>query len=107
MIAIVTNSGGQEVNARDEWVVRFKRLMKAELKRHDVTYEEPSRWLAEIGIAETEASITMKVNRGAFPTWFFCQHEGHRVAARADHQGINILKQQRVRIWKSMTLPTI
>jgi hypothetical protein len=24
-----------------------------------------------MGIKETEASITMKVNRGAFPTWFF------------------------------------
>lgn len=26
---------------------------------------------SRMGIEETEASITMKVNRGAFPAWFF------------------------------------
>ena len=59
------------MNARDEWLGRVKGLMKAELKRRGITYEELARRLAEMGIEETEASITMKVNWGAFPTWFF------------------------------------
>jgi hypothetical protein len=37
---------------------------------HDVIYEDLARRLAEMRIEETEAFITMKVNRGAFPTGF-------------------------------------
>jgi hypothetical protein len=59
------------MESKDDWANRSKRFMKAELKRHDVTYEELARRLSEMGIEETEGSITVKINRGAFPTWFF------------------------------------
>lgn len=59
------------MDSKDEWAGRSKRFMKAELKRRDVTYEELARRLSEMGIEETEGSITVKINRGAFPTWFF------------------------------------
>ena len=59
------------MEAKDEWAIRAKRFFKAELKRRDVTYEELARRLKEMGIEETEGSITVKVNRGTFPTWFF------------------------------------
>lgn len=55
----------------DEWAERAKRLIKVELKRADVGYDELARRLAEMGIQETAASITMKISRGAFPLWFF------------------------------------
>ncbi|NYZ16636.1 hypothetical protein HL658_29170 [Azospirillum sp. RWY-5-1] len=58
------------MDAKNEWAGRAKRFMKAELKRRDVTYEELARRLTEMGIPETEGSITVKINRGAFPTWF-------------------------------------
>ncbi|HYD69432.1 DUF6471 domain-containing protein [Azospirillum sp.] len=59
------------MEAKDEWAGRAKRFMKAELKRYDVTYDELARRLSAMGIEETEGSVTVKINRGAFPTWFF------------------------------------
>ena len=44
---------------------------EAELKRAEVTYEELARRLHDMGIEETKGSVTVKVNRGAFPAWFF------------------------------------
>ena len=49
---------------------RAKRYLKAELKRAGVGYAELARRLTDAGIAETEGSITVKINRGAFPAWF-------------------------------------
>ncbi len=47
-----------------------KRLLKSELKRAGVGYAELARRLTEAGIAETEGSVTVKINRGSFPAWF-------------------------------------
>jgi hypothetical protein len=58
-------------DGRDEWADRSRRLLKAELKRAEVTYEELARRLAAMGIPETKGSVTVKVNRGAYPAWFF------------------------------------
>ncbi len=57
-------------DAREEWADRSKRLLKAELKRAGVGYDELARRLEEMGLHETVGSITVKVNRGAFPAWF-------------------------------------
>lgn len=54
----------------DEWADLAKRILKSELKRHDVGYAELARRLTEMGLAETEGSITVKINRGGFPAWF-------------------------------------
>lgn len=54
----------------EEWAGLAKRHMKATLKRHDVGYVELARRLSEMGLAETEASVTTKINRGAFPAWW-------------------------------------
>jgi hypothetical protein len=39
-------------------------------KRADVGYAELARRLTEMGLPETEGSVTVKINRGAFPAWF-------------------------------------
>lgn len=54
----------------DEWADRAKRHLKAELKKADVGYAELARRLTEMGLPETEGSVTVKINRGAFPAWF-------------------------------------
>jgi hypothetical protein len=54
-----------------EWADRAKRLLKAELKRADVTYEELARRLREHGMEETESSVSNKLSRGTFPATFF------------------------------------
>lgn len=56
--------------ASEEWAKRAKLTLKAELKRADVGYAELARRLTEMGLAETEGSITVKINRGGFPAWF-------------------------------------
>lgn len=54
----------------DKWADHAKRHLKAELKRADVGYAELARRLSEMGLPETEGSVTVKINRGAFPAWF-------------------------------------
>jgi hypothetical protein len=58
-------------NAKEEWTRRAKRFIKAELKRHEVTYADLADRLSTMGLPETEGSITVKINRGTFPVWFF------------------------------------
>jgi hypothetical protein len=53
-----------------EWINRVKRLLKAELKRADVGYEELARRLTEMGLSETTSSVTNKLSRGSFPATF-------------------------------------
>jgi hypothetical protein len=54
----------------EEWVERAKRFFKAEMKRAGVSYDDLVKRLAEMGIEETVGSVTVKVNRGAYPAWF-------------------------------------
>ncbi len=54
----------------EKWADHAKRHLKAELKRADVGYAELARRLTEMGLSETEGSVTVKINRGAFPAWF-------------------------------------
>jgi hypothetical protein len=56
--------------AGDEWAEKAKRHLKAELKRAGVGYADLARRLSEMGLPETEGSVTVKINRGAFPAWF-------------------------------------
>ena len=57
--------------AQDHWQSLAKRHIKAELKRAEVGYAELAKRLTEVGLSETEGSVTVKINRGAFPAWFF------------------------------------
>ena len=57
-------------NPKPEWSDRVKRYLKAELKRHDVSYGELARRLKEQGLEETEASVANKVSRGTFTAIF-------------------------------------
>ena len=54
-----------------DWGERAKRLVKAELKRADVTYEGLAARLTEMGMPETKASVSNKISRGGFPASFF------------------------------------
>lgn len=52
------------------WRETAKRFIKAELKRRDITYLVLAKRLTQMGLAETPASIAMKISRGTFPGWF-------------------------------------
>jgi hypothetical protein len=36
----------------------------------DVGYTELAKRLSEMGVEETEGSVTTKINRGAYPAWW-------------------------------------
>ena len=56
-----------------EWEQRAKTLLRVELTREGVTYDELARRLQAIGVHETEISIRNKVSRGTFPATFLLQ----------------------------------
>jgi hypothetical protein len=37
----------------------------------DVGYAELAKRLTDMGLPESEGSVTVKINRGAFPAWFY------------------------------------
>ena len=46
------------------------RVCSMPLTRHDAGCVELAAKLSEMGLAETEGSVTVKINRGAFPAWW-------------------------------------
>ena len=55
----------------EDRATRIRQFLKAELKRHNVTYEELARRLTEQGDQETKASVANKLSRGQFTAIFF------------------------------------
>lgn len=56
-----------------EWEGRVKGLLKAELKRRNVTYAELVGRLADIGVMDSEPNIRNKISRGKFTAVFLVQ----------------------------------
>ena len=55
------------------WSEYVKGLLKAELKRKNVTYKQLVEKLGGLGISETEVNIKNKVSRGGFSAVFLVQ----------------------------------
>lgn len=56
-----------------EWEGLVKGLLKAELKKRNVTYDQLVDKLAAIGVSETEPNIRNKLARGKFTAVFLVQ----------------------------------
>jgi hypothetical protein len=56
-----------------EWLNLVKGMLKAELKRRNMTYDDLAARLAEIGVHDTARNLRNKVNRGVFSAVFFVQ----------------------------------
>ena len=56
-----------------EWQARVKGILKAELKRRNVSYRQLAERLEAMGIHETERNINNKISRGGFTATFFVQ----------------------------------
>ena len=56
-----------------EWQARVKGILKAELKRRNISYKQLAERLAEMGVHETERNINNKISRGGFTAVFFVQ----------------------------------
>ena len=56
-----------------EWHDLVKGMLKAEMKRRNLTYDQLSAKLAEIGVEETSRNLRNKVSRGGFSAVFLVQ----------------------------------
>jgi len=59
--------------AKTDWNAHAANLLKAELKRHGVTYAQLVEKLEKIGVEEKEANVRNKLSRGAFTAAYFLQ----------------------------------
>ncbi len=56
-----------------EWQDRVKGILKAELKRRNVSYRQLAECLEAMGVHESEKNINNKISRGGFTAVFFVQ----------------------------------
>jgi hypothetical protein len=56
-----------------EWEDRVKSILKAELKRRNVSYAQLVGLLADQGVMDSEPNIRNKISRGKFTAVFFVQ----------------------------------
>ena len=56
-----------------DWQAEVKGMLKAEIKRRNMTYEQVAAKLAEIGVAVDPHVLRNKVSRGGFSAVFFVQ----------------------------------
>ena len=57
----------------DEWADEVKRLLRAEMTRRGVTYDQLTEKLAAIGVNDLAVNIRNKVARGKFTAVFLVQ----------------------------------
>jgi len=65
-------AGKTKQKAKD-WQAKVKGLLKAELKRRELSYADLAEKLGTIGVKETERNISNKIGRGSFTAVFFFQ----------------------------------
>lgn len=56
-----------------EWEAKVKGLLKAELKRRNISYGQLVEKLAAIGVVDSEPNIRNKLSRGKFTAVFLIQ----------------------------------
>lgn len=56
-----------------EWRDQTKGLLKSELKRRNMTYEQLAERLAAVGVRDSASNIKNKVSRGSFTAVFMIQ----------------------------------
>ena len=56
-----------------DWQAQTKGLLKAELKKRNLSYADLAEKLAAVGIKENERNISNKIGRGSFTAVFFIQ----------------------------------
>jgi hypothetical protein len=61
------------MKSEGEWAEETKRLLRAEMARRGVTYEDLAERLAGIGVQDTGVNLRNKVARGKFSAAFLIQ----------------------------------
>ena len=58
---------------RKDWQAQVNGLLKAELKRRNLSYADLAEKLAAVGVKDKERNISNKISRGTFTAVFFVQ----------------------------------
>lgn len=66
-------NASQKATGDERWRDMAKGMLKAELKRENLTYEDLAAKMAAIGLDESEGSIRNKISRGTFTFAFALQ----------------------------------
>lgn len=66
-------TGGTNGTPDEAWDAKVKAILKAELKRKNVTYGQLVDKLAAVGVRQTEPNIRNKMARGKFTAVFLVQ----------------------------------
>jgi len=61
------------MKTEEEWADEVKRILRAEMTRKGVTYDQLTEKLAELGVSDTSVNIRNKVARGKFTAVFMVQ----------------------------------
>lgn len=56
-----------------DWKAQVKGMLKAELKRQNLSYADLVEKLAAIGVKDEERNIANRISRGSFTAVFFMQ----------------------------------
>lgn len=62
-----------KVENQNEWAIKAKGILKAELKRKNIGYRELAAKLTEMGTEIGEQGVTNKISRGGFSASFLIQ----------------------------------
>ncbi|MFZ1963061.1 MAG: DUF6471 domain-containing protein [Roseiarcus sp.] len=73
MMILASNQAIPMVARRRDWRAVVKGLLKAELKRRDLSYADLAGKLAAIGVKDSDRNISNKISRGSFTAVFFVQ----------------------------------
>jgi len=68
-----TTSNSERMKTEGEWAEDMKRLLRAEMARRGVTYEDLADRLAAIGVRDKAVNLRNKVARGRFSAAFLVQ----------------------------------
>jgi ABC-type nitrate/sulfonate/bicarbonate transport system ATPase subunit len=58
---------------KEDWAKVVLKLLKTELLKREMTYQDLREKLAVIGVEETESNLSNKMSRGTFSAIFFLQ----------------------------------
>jgi hypothetical protein len=70
---VQASNPGTPMAKRKDWQAYVKGLLKAELKRRNLSYADLAGKLAAVGVEDSERNISNKISRGAFTAVFFVQ----------------------------------
>ena len=72
-LPIAASEGATDPDLEKYWDDLPRALVKSEMKRQNLTYEELAFLLGQLGIKESAANLRNKINRGNFGATFFMQ----------------------------------